>query len=542
MANFVYGIDLGTTYSSIAYVDETGIPVCIKDRLTNDTTIPSVVFFEEGGNVVVGDTAKKNAILDPENTISFVKQSMGIEGAQFNPPNFGKTQTPEEVSSYILKTIAASAKAMTGNEVKDVVITVPAYFGTAEAEATKLAGRMAGLNVMEILREPTAAAIYYGCTKKDSGDKNILIYDLGGGTFDVSVMRSENGQLVEIWKEGDHQLGGRNWDNEVQNHLWETYCKEADHTGERDSYANAELADHAEGLKKGLSSAETASAVVKIGKPKRITLTRATFDKLTANWLDLTIELTDRAVEGAKGKGCAIDKILLVGGSTKMPQVAAALRKKYNLEPEVLDPVEAVAKGAAIFALETYNRVQGMPGTPLDEAGKPIAKEKLDSGKLRFGDGGSVAMPVTSATKSYAVRMLVDDVPKCINLIFKDTPMPEGLVENSINGGTLRANQKEVLLQIYQSDIRTETYDPAEDFKIGELSLPLPGTDQAGYEVKCTLILGTDGILKVKGLDIGRNKEVQAVLDLKGGRTKEEETALINAVKRVSVSDNLADA
>ena len=207
MSKYVFGIDLGTTYSCIARVDETGRAEVIKN-LEGENVTPSVVAFEDD-SVIVGSDAKDESSIKPETTVMLVKSYMGKKTSMIDYN--GEPKMPEEISSYILKKLARDTSEQLGVEVKDVVITCPAYFGTAERTATKNAGKIAGLNVLEIISEPTAAAIYYGCTRKLE-EKTVLVYDLGGGTFDVTVMRISADKIEVICSDGDHDLGGKNWD------------------------------------------------------------------------------------------------------------------------------------------------------------------------------------------------------------------------------------------------------------------------------------------------------------------------------------------
>ena len=218
MAKYVFGIDLGTTYSCIARVDDSARAEVIKNNEGSNTT-PSVVAFE-GNNVIVGEDAKAEAVLNPETTAAFVKTLMGKTDFAFNYN--GEDKTPEEISSYILRKLAQDASVQLGEEVKDVVITCPAYFGTAERTATKNAGKIAGLNVLEIISEPTAAALYYGCAKEQN-EKTILVYDLGGGTFDVTIMRISSDKIEVICSDGDHDLGGKIWDEALMHYLSEQF-------------------------------------------------------------------------------------------------------------------------------------------------------------------------------------------------------------------------------------------------------------------------------------------------------------------------------
>ena len=237
MAKYIFGIDLGTTYSCIAYVDETGRATVVNNQEGTNTT-PSVVNFASPTQVVVGQIAKENAVIDPQNTVSLVKTLMGNSNFAINYN--GEDKSPEEVSAYILRKLAEDASKLLDTEVKDVVITCPAYFGTAERQATKNAGIIAGLNVIEIISEPTAAALYYGCAKEQE-EKTILVYDLGGGTFDVTIMRISSGKIEVICSDGNHQLGGKDWDTEIMNFLATQFCAETGFDGDFDEYAQQDL-------------------------------------------------------------------------------------------------------------------------------------------------------------------------------------------------------------------------------------------------------------------------------------------------------------
>ena len=354
MSKYVYGIDLGTTYSCIAYQDEDGRPTVIKNMDTNADTTPSVVQWGEDGTVIVGQEAKDTGVLEPDRTIAFVKQLMGKSPVAITID--GKDISPTEVSSYILRELAKQAGAQMDDEVKDVVITCPAYFGEAERTATKQAGEIAGLNVLSIIEEPTAAAICYGVTRADE-DKNVLIYDLGGGTFDITVMKITNGEIRVVTTEGDHDLGGKQWDNALSSILVDKFTAESGYDGDPFTAENNEeflqdLAIKAERAKQALSNKASAKTMLEFeGERARVEVTREEFDAATKDLLDSTVTLTKKALEDAKKEGVNVDEILLVGGSTKMPQVQEMIKDTFNIEPKNFEPDEAVAKGAAIYAI-----------------------------------------------------------------------------------------------------------------------------------------------------------------------------------------------
>ncbi|MEV0701486.1 Hsp70 family protein [Saccharopolyspora sp. NPDC050389] len=347
----VFGIDLGTTYSAISYVDETGRPTVCRNTDSNETT-PSVVFFENEANVVVGSVAKNSAIIDPDRVVSLIKRQMGSD-AEFE--FHGTTYTPESISALILKQLAQDAAAHTGGDASRAVITVPAYFGMLERSATKNAGQIAGLDVIGIVPEPVAAALHYEATT-DAEDKTILVYDLGGGTFDTTVIRVSKDEIVVVCTDGDDHLGGADWDLRLRNHLLAKFLEQAPEGTEveDDEEFLQSLATTAEDTKKQLSKAESRAVALRgAGVSARVEVTRAQFEAETQDLLDKTIDILKRTLATLQDKqpGAQIDDVLLVGGSTKMPAVVERLRADFGWDPKLHDPDLAVAKGAALYAL-----------------------------------------------------------------------------------------------------------------------------------------------------------------------------------------------
>src|SRR4051794_22631109 len=347
----VYGIDLGTTYSAIAYVDEHGKPVIVPNQESERIT-PSVVLFD-GENVIVGNTAKESAKVEPHRVVSRIKQHMGDPHFVFEYE--GQAFSPEDISSFILRKVVGDAEvALGGDPITDVVITCPAYFGTDEREATANAGRLAGLNVRAILNEPTAAAVAYGLEQGE--DQTVLVYDLGGGTFDVTMIEIKDRLIRVICTGGDHRLGGALWDEAIVLHLAEEFRAQ---TGEEsdpmdDPEVLNDLFLQAERGKKTLTQRDKAPfRVTHAGKQARVELERSKFEEITRPLLDRTIELTREMLADAKAKGhTQFDKIILVGGATRMPQVAERVAAEFGKTPESYDPDEAVAKGAALYGLK----------------------------------------------------------------------------------------------------------------------------------------------------------------------------------------------
>lgn len=547
MAKYVFGIDLGTTYSCIAYVDETGRATVINNQEGTNTT-PSVVNFASPTQVVVGQVAKENAVIDPQNTVSLVKTLMGKSNFAINYN--GEDKSPEEVSAYILRKLAEDASKLIDAEVKDVVITCPAYFGTAERTATKNAGEIAGLNVIEIISEPTAAALYYGCAKEQN-EKTILVYDLGGGTFDVTIMRIGAGKIEVICSDGNHQLGGKDWDTEVMNYLATQFCSETGFDGDFDEYAQQDLRLKAEKAKQQLSSREEVPVMIDAaGLRARISLSRTTFNEITQALLNESIEKTDAAIAVAESKGYKVDEILLVGGSTRMPQVTEALVSKYGIEPKILEPDEAVAKGAAIYALGAYEGKVDEWKEKIESGEADLTNEEVKEEAEKYQEAASVstvAIPglrgqkmsevvTVATTKSYALKVLVDGQEKCCNMIIKNVKMENGSVSVTKQFGTADDNQETAELVVYESDFDTEYYDVDEDFNLGTASLDLPGNLPAGAPIQVTFTLNNEGILEVTGKDMTTNKEIHATMQATAGTTMSKEDVAAAKAKSKAIA------
>lgn len=525
MAKYVYGIDLGTTYSCIAYVDETGRATVINNAEGTNTT-PSVVNFASPNQVVVGQVAKENAVIDPNNTVTHVKTLMGRTDFAINYN--GDDKSPEEVSAYILRKVAEDAAKQIDREVRDVVITCPAYFGTAERTATKNAGLIAGLNVLEIISEPTAAALYYGCAKEQE-EKTILVFDLGGGTFDVTIMNISEDKIEILSSDGNHELGGKDWDEALMRYLAAEFISQTGFEGEFDEYAQQDMRLKAERAKQQLSSREEVPVMLDAGGLRaKVNITRATFDDITSALIAETLNKTDAAIAVARDKGFEVDEILLVGGSTRMPQVTRALVESYGIEPKILEPDEAVAKGAAIHAVNVYIKNQkslepGAEGKTTVSVGG--VKRELNADDYReelavqpemMSIGGKVRDVIVATTKSFAVEVLEGDHPICQNLIIKNQPMPGGSITGSGVFGTKVENQDNVQITVYESDFMEESYEVDKDFVLGEALLDLPAYLPAGSPIEITFILNTEGILEVSGVDKTTGREVHATMQSKG--------------------------
>ena len=348
----VIGIDLGTTNSCVAVL-EGGEPTVIANAEGMRTT-PSVVGFKKDGERLVGETAKRQAVTNPDRTISSIKRHMG---ENYKVTIDGKDSTPQDISAMILTKLKNDAESYLGEKVTEAVITVPAYFSDAQKQATKDAGRIAGLDVKRIINEPTAASLAYGLDKEE-GSHKILVYDLGGGTFDVSILELGDGVFEVLATNGDTHLGGDDFDEVLMNYLADKFAKEHGVDLRADKMALQRLKEAAEKAKKELSGSQTANInlpfiTVTADGPLHMNedITRAKFDQLTEHLVQRTIEPMNKAMKDAGVTNADIAKVILVGGSTRIPAVQEAVKKVTGKEPfKGINPDECVAIGAAIQA------------------------------------------------------------------------------------------------------------------------------------------------------------------------------------------------
>ena len=348
----VIGIDLGTTNSCVAVL-EGGDPVVITNAEGMRTT-PSVVGFAKNGERLVGETAKRQAITNPDRTIASIKRHMG---EAYDVQIDGKKYTPQDISAMILSKLKADAESYLGGPVTEAVITVPAYFTDSQKQATKDAGKIAGLEVKRIINEPTAASLAYGIDKADESQK-ILVYDLGGGTFDVSILELGGGVVEVLATNGDTKLGGDDFDDCLLNFMADSFSQENGVDLRKDKMAMQRLKEAAEKAKKELSSAQTTNVnlpfiTVNENGPLHMNMdiTRAKFDQLTSHLVQRTIEPMRKAMADAGVSNSDINKVILVGGSTRIPAVQEAVKNVTGKEPfKGINPDECVAIGAAIQA------------------------------------------------------------------------------------------------------------------------------------------------------------------------------------------------
>lgn len=476
----VWGIDLGTTYSCISRVDESGYPVVIQN-VEGDQITPSVVYFSSADDYAVGKAAKQNVLLEPENVCALVKQQMGHPDWRFTA--HGKEHSAVEVSGLILSKLKHDAEQVTGETVENVVITVPAYFGVPERKATEAAGQAAGLNVLDIINEPTAAAFSYGFARGGDAEQTVLVYDLGGGTFDVTVIRLEpaedGGSSIRVVATGGNdRLGGALWDQALVQLLARKFLEENPGADDPldDLQASADLNAKAEDIKRSLTTRETHNEIITAGTERaKVTVTREEFETATRDLLEQTITFTQKTVDEASALGApTIDRVLLVGGSSFMPAVARRLTEVFpGWNPELSDPNQAVAKGAALAGFQqslllAIQEVQREAGLAEDADGAPAA-EHVEQVAQAFGIAAGVAQKLVTTSftnvcsRAFGVKLLRDGMDPAseldehymvLHIIEPQTPLPvDGAEEGRVQTAyTVVDNQAAVNIELYEQN------------------------------------------------------------------------------------------
>jgi molecular chaperone DnaK len=547
----VYGIDLGTTYSAIAYVDEHGKPVIVPNQESERIT-PSVVLFD-GDSIIVGNTAKESAKVEPHRVVSRIKQHMG-------DPNFvfqyeGQAFSPEDISSFILRKVVGDAEIALGEKIADVVITCPAYFGTPEREATANAGRLAGLNVRAILNEPTAAAVAYGLEQGE--DQTVLVYDLGGGTFDITMIEIKDRLIRVICTGGDHRLGGVLWDEAIVMYLAEQFRAQTGQAADPldDPEVLNDLFLQAERGKKTLTQREKAPfRVTHAGHQARVELDKDKFEEITKHLMDRTIELTHEMLADARAKGHdKFDKLILVGGATRMPQVHNRLVAEFNMEPEVYDPDEAVAKGAALYALKEslLDQVQdflttqvaalGQPAKPVDMSN--VSEEEVTQAldHLEKQLGFTLTGPVRELVNTRIVNVLSKSLgvvarnDQSVDVVFYLLPRnSEVPLERISDFGTDADNQSAVDIRVMSGE--RDSLDPLDCQEVGVASLTLPERLPAKSPIRVKFAISKDGRLGVSATDLTGGRSIDVEFQTEAVLSEAEVAERSTALRLMSVS------
>jgi molecular chaperone DnaK (HSP70) len=542
-----YGIDLGTTYSCIANMDATGRPVVLKSAVGEDTT-PSVVYFESPDNVVVGRQAKDSAVLTPHLVVELIKRQMG-EDVHYS--FHGQDHTPESISALILRELANAAQQQTGDEVRDVVITVPAYFGLLEREATRKAGEIAGLNVLDVLAEPVAAALNYQVLDQGEdrpGPRHIFIYDLGGGTFDTTVIRIDGDDIQVICTDGNHHLGGADWDSTIVDFLLRGFAEQypgLDPGG--DEQFMQDLATSAEQLKKALSSTQSRKHNVRFdGSVVQLELTREHLGELTSELLERTMEITERTIATAREKGVErFDDVLLVGGMTITPAIAQTLKERFGLDARLQDPHLAVAKGAAIFALMKKVKVS-MPGDDEARPDREAAREVADQLGISVEQVENMAAKhvATVVPRAFGIKVVdttdprfktdPDRVRKYIShLLTANTRLPADTGPQTF--ATTYDNQRQVMLEVWEQAGSVASEELEHNTHIGEGLLADLPQRPAHSPFEVVFYMTETGLLKVHGYEAGSGREVRFEIQI-GGMDETKVRQAAAAVARYEVS------
>jgi molecular chaperone DnaK len=542
----IFGIDLGTTYSVVGYIDETGRPAVTRNSDGQDTT-PSVVFFESVDNIVVGRVAKESAGVYPDQIVSLIKREMGDR--EYRRTFFGREYTPPSISALILDAQAKDAQTHTDRPVNEVVITVPAYFGLLEKDATRQAGEIAGMTVIGIVPEPVAAALHYGVTGSADGT-TFLVYDLGGGTFDISLIRMTETSVEVLAVDGDHKLGGADWDSKLFDHIVDQLIAQWGDDSVRDDEGELqELRTLTEKTKKDLSKAESKKVIRRYGgTAATVTVTREQFEQMTAELLEETIRITSRALDTAEqkypGVRGQISELLLVGGSCWMPAVSERLKKEFPWEPRLTDPDLAVAKGAALYAAgQTVRYVESGDGDA--QAGSAVSEAGTGGpGRAALAPPGPVTeaavQEVASRTgldeeqiRNIAQRRVVNVLPKAVGIKlldvtkpnWEDDPEAASYIEHVIDAqtqlpfeaetfaaSTVVANQPAIAIEIWEQAGAAPSPDLADNHRVDNAGLiedlerfALPADSPINIEIA----VDAEGTVKLHAVEPTSGKELK---------------------------------
>ena len=479
----VVGIDLGTTNSVVASVSDRG-EVVVLPNATGGNITPSVVYFEPDGSVVVGDEAIQATAADPDHGVQLIKRNMG---AELPLTIRGQDHTPESISALILRQLAAAVPAGTGPV--RAVITVPAYFGLAEREATHQAGLIAGLDVLDLLDEPVAAAAHYGLTT--AGNRTVLVYDLGGGTFDTTVLEISGGEVRVLATDGHHALGGADVDRRVLDLVLQRLENvlppgDLDEITE-DKRRHGDLVLDVEAAKRELSARVSRPVVVHTRSGRStITLTRADMDAICGDLFDTTADIIERVLAEARARGLqAIDDVIMVGGSSRIPVLAGRLKSMLGQTPRLVEPDLAVAKGAAL-------RAHHLAGTP------QLAAIGRVPGRAAAAAGIGHVTPVTPRAIGVQIEDSYDPAGErsfVEHLIEANTPLPAE--QSSERFGTIMPGQEAVRIRVYEQAGPARSAEIVHNRLVLDGELTGIGSPGARSVIRVTMRIAVDGRLTV---------------------------------------------
>lgn len=551
-----YGIDLGTTYSCIATLDRNGNPEVIRNQADASDTLASAVFFESADNVIIGNSAKDMVETDGERVVQFVKREIGKPNARTYEFD-GKTYTPVEISTLILKRLKQMAEEQ-GGSVDDVVITCPAYFGLEERNATKKAGEMAGMNVLNLINEPTAAALSY-CARQFQEERTILVYDLGGGTFDVTIVKmalvmnadgNEVQKVTVVATGGNDELGGKDWDDKLFDFILQACCDENGLTpDEIDVETRQLIRSRVETTKKKLSNAESAKVKVNVnGAMTTVVISREEFENLTSDKVAQTMNYVEETLQ--KAGNVEIDMVLLVGGSTYMPMIRNVVEGRFPGKVQIHEPDRAVAMGAAIYANMLVEEIEDEPVSPVGpgDSNKPANPEEPSSdGTKKHSVGSGIGMGPGITIEDQTPRSfgpgVLSEVGEYIidNIIKMGEVMPATCVKTYY---TAADNMEKIVLRAFENmcmdDALTpcvnnygeeQPTDPAYNVKLlGELDMMLPPNTKKGSPIEVTFQVDAIGVY-VKAVNLSTGELVETTL-----RMESDVDAATSAVNQIGVS------
>lgn len=532
MAEPIYGIDLGTTYSCVSGFDENGKNVVFASA-EGDNTTPSVVLFD-GQCARVGAAAKNEAVVSPEKTIMCVKRSIGTN-RKFRPGTRHEFRA-ETVSALILRKLMKDAWDEHGVNVRRAIITCPAYFGINEREATKRAGELAGLEVVSIINEPSAAAFAYGVANPTS-EKNVLVYDLGGGTFDATVIHISSSEIEVKATGGDSHLGGVDWDEKIMDAFIDSLAAQF-HLDvaeiRQDPEFMADLRQKAEQNKRRLTDNDRVRISGRYkGRQHTMDMTRGEFEAKTASLLQQTIAHCGLVVESAGLSSSTLDDVLLVGGSSIMPQVMDAVKKWYGRDPKMFNPNEAVARGAALYAQQMAIKeiVEKDTGLALFDDNDDVMTLSGVAGQLSSRAQGEILTLTGGASldkkrlikitnvcsKSFGNKTLDGDLLRqnkrkyiVSNLIIRNTPLPVTVTKEF---WTVDEGQTGVEFVTMENDATVSITDPEDAVEIGRATMDgLPPNRPAERPLKVQYTLNEQGLLQIVFTDVETKRTVRTSL------------------------------
>ena len=556
MANdddIVLGIDLGTTFSAMCHVNAYGKPEIVSNAEGRSTT-PSVVHFYDESGVVVGEEAVKMCVIDPGNVVRFIKRHMGED--DFTLEFFGRDYSPQEISALILRKLKEDAEELLGTTIRDAVVTVPAYFNSAQRGATNEAGRIAGLNVLSIINEPTAAAIAYGLDRI-GGERKLLVFDLGGGTFDVTVMDIRGTRLTTLASDGNAELGGKDWDDQLLNYVAEQFDEKFGVDPRDDPAPYQELYERVLHAKVSLSSKERAIVPVNYrGRRMVVPVTQSLFEKLSSSLVQQCEDTCNIVLEKANLRWSDLDDVLLVGGSTRMPMIRSLLHRLAGKPPDTsVNPDECVSVGAALAGVfrhrpshpalrqqrqDIETRARSVMGnateTPPPRRGASASKGMSRPAALAIGlaDGGHFAStpaptPPPPPPPSLPNVEIRDATTHPLGIIVLDRQRQERVVELVPEGTRLPHMVRGRFAYAYENmtAVRVEVTEGSGTHRdevtvIGKVELTGLPPRPRGTPIEVTYRYGVDQILSVEVIDVmtGRSRVVD--IRFRGGMTGEQ--------------------